>query len=62
MHVILESVMKRTVPDEDHKWMYLLVAVTDLLFIQLAQYDCLYCVAILLMASVSFICYHHRPL
>jgi len=35
MHVIVESVMKRTVPDEDHKWMYLylLVAVTDQLFI-----------------------------
>ena len=30
MHVILESVMKRTVPDDDYKWMCLLVAVTDL--------------------------------
>ena len=25
MHVICESVLKRIVPDEDHKWMYLLV-------------------------------------
>ena len=30
MHVIFESVLKRIVPDEDHKWMYLLVTVTDL--------------------------------
>lgn len=35
MHVILKSVMKRTVPVKDRKWMYLclLVAVTDQPFI-----------------------------
>ena len=69
MHVVLESIMKSTVFDEDHKGMYqyLLVAFNyqiNFSFLKLTQYDCSFCAAIFLMASVSSICYmyYHNSL
>ena len=56
MHVILESVMKRTVPDEDHKWMYMYLLIRSTFHLTYSLL-LLYCAAILSVASVSFICH-----